>query len=271
MIEERWGLPGARRRTPDRLSPSVTTPSRTAPQTGARRATIQLWAARRWPPKRCRIISAANRMQHRLVAGAASNCPPAGPVVVASSDVNNGSDPKSDRSSVPGGPEGVEYLVRAARVMDIDRLVALSTAGLAVHRVPARSRQRIFSASSCICSRRALSLRRRNASWSEERFSLSGHQSGPAASSARWTSSSSTRSTTWIASPLPSRGGVRSASNKGCTVEALGSDDPAESARWEALGFHAAEPRIDEPWPRRDPPRAAPISTPPCSEPRRRR
>jgi len=38
---------------------------------------------------------------------------------------------------------------------------------------------------------------------------------------------------------------VRSASNKGCTVvEASSSDDPAESARWEALGFSAAEPRI---------------------------
>ena len=38
---------------------------------------------------------------------------------------------------------------------------------------------------------------------------------------------------------------VRSASNKGCTVvEAASSDDPAESARWEALGFSAAGPRI---------------------------
>ena len=38
---------------------------------------------------------------------------------------------------------------------------------------------------------------------------------------------------------------VRSASNKGCTVvEAAGTDDPVESARWEALGFTSAGPHI---------------------------
>ncbi len=38
---------------------------------------------------------------------------------------------------------------------------------------------------------------------------------------------------------------IRSASNKGCTVvEAAASSDPAETARWEALGFTAAGPRI---------------------------
>jgi predicted N-acetyltransferase YhbS len=38
---------------------------------------------------------------------------------------------------------------------------------------------------------------------------------------------------------------IRSASNKGCTVvEAPSSDDPAETARWEALGFAPAGPRI---------------------------
>lgn len=38
---------------------------------------------------------------------------------------------------------------------------------------------------------------------------------------------------------------LRSASNKGCTVvEAIPSTDPADAARWEALGFSAAGPRI---------------------------
>jgi hypothetical protein len=38
---------------------------------------------------------------------------------------------------------------------------------------------------------------------------------------------------------------LRSASNKGCTVvEAIPSSDPADTARWEALGFSAAGPRI---------------------------
>lgn len=38
---------------------------------------------------------------------------------------------------------------------------------------------------------------------------------------------------------------VRSASNKGCTVvEAAGPDDPEEAARWEALGFASSGPHI---------------------------
>ena len=38
---------------------------------------------------------------------------------------------------------------------------------------------------------------------------------------------------------------VRSAANKGCTVvEAAGTDDPVESAPWEALGFTSAGPHI---------------------------
>ena len=74
MIDCTWALPRrAPGRTPDRpSSPAIAVPSRTALQVQLvrRRVTPRSVsrAARRWPPKRCRIISAASRMQHRSAA-----------------------------------------------------------------------------------------------------------------------------------------------------------------------------------------------------------
>ena len=96
-------------------------------------------AARRWPPKRCRIIGIGDpnaipvgRTPTTRAAHATAGLAPAD----GTGRWPPGTDARSDRAPVEGPRSppcevrsfGVEYLVRAARVTDIDRLVALSDA-----------------------------------------------------------------------------------------------------------------------------------------------
>jgi hypothetical protein len=140
----------------------------------------------------------------------------------------------------------VEYLVRAARVTDIDRLVALSDGGLggSPDTSPLAAadllRQLVYLPQASIFVAEA------------QRVVVGGAVLAlrPSVSAGGFVGTvdllvvDPEYDVDRIAAALLEEV-VRSASNKGCTVvEASSSDDPAESARWEALGFSAAGPRI---------------------------
>ena len=144
------------------------------------------------------------------------------------------------------GPVGVEYLVRAARVTDIDRLVALSDAIGWSSRAPSP-----LGAADLL--RQLVYLPQASVFVAESAAHVVGGavlalrpSVVPAATSAPSTSWSSTRRTTPIAiTEALLEELLRSASNKGCTVvEAAQPDDPADPTRWERLGFVAAGPRL---------------------------
>ena len=141
---------------------------------------------------------------------------------------------------------GVEYLVRAARVTDIDRLVALERpdASDGPWCEPARRRgppppARVPSAGQHLRRRGAARRRRVAPSWPCV------PRSAPAASSAPSTCRRRSRLRRGPGHGGPPRGSLRSASNKGCTlVEATSPDDPADLHRWTSQGFVPSGPRI---------------------------
>lgn len=152
--------------------------------------------------------------------------------------------PVAIRSEV--GPTGVEYLVRAARVTDIDRLVALGDGAL----VDVRGKSPLAAAD---LLRQLVYLPQASIFVAEtQRVVVGGAvlalrpsvRAGGFVGAVDLLVVDPEYDVDRITAALLEEV-VRSASNKGCTiVEAAGTDDPVESARWEALGFTAAGPRI---------------------------
>lgn len=140
----------------------------------------------------------------------------------------------------------MEYLVRAARVTDIDRLVALSDGGLgdSPDTSPLAAadlfRQLVYLPQASVFVAEA------------QRVVVGGAvlalrpsvRAGGFVGAVDLLVVDPEQDVERIAAALLEEV-VRSASNKGCTVvEATGSSDPVESARYEALGFSDAGPRI---------------------------
>jgi GNAT superfamily N-acetyltransferase len=140
----------------------------------------------------------------------------------------------------------VEYLVRAARVTDIDRLVALSDGGLsgASDTSPLAAadllRQLVYLPQASIFVAEAQRVVVGGAVLALRPSVRAGGFVGTVDLLVVDPEYDVERITAALLEEV-----VRSASNKGCTVvEAWSSEDPAESARWEALGFRDAGPRI---------------------------
>jgi len=141
---------------------------------------------------------------------------------------------------------GVEYLVRAARVTDIDRLVALSDGSLrdAAGTKPLAAadllRQLVYLPQASIYVAETQRVVVGGAVLALRPSVRAGGFVGAVDLLVVDPEYDVDRVTAALLEEV-----VRSASNKGCTVvEAAGSDDPAESARWEALGFSPSGPRI---------------------------
>jgi GNAT superfamily N-acetyltransferase len=144
------------------------------------------------------------------------------------------------------GPVGVEYLVRAARVTDIDRVVALSDDAVLM----SRSESPLGAAD---LMRQLVYLPQASIFVAEARRALVGGAILALRPSVRAGGYVGTidllvvdpehdadRITEALLEEL-----LRSASNKGCAfVEADRPDDPAVVARWERMGFAEAGPRI---------------------------
>jgi predicted N-acetyltransferase YhbS len=140
----------------------------------------------------------------------------------------------------------VEYLVRAARVTDIDRIVALSEASMRLE----RSGSPLGAAD---LLRQLVYLPQASIFVAETRRTVVGGAILALRPSVRGGGYVGTvdllvvdpaydaeRITEALLEEL-----LRSASNKGCTVvEAVPPDDPATLTRWEQLGFGPAGPRI---------------------------
>ena len=149
-------------------------------------------------------------------------------------DLARPSSEGTDRQPCEVRPDGVEYLVRAARVTDIDRIVALRDDGRSDDRAPrARSMPRISCASSSTCRRPASSSpRRSDTSWvgRSSRFarrSSAGGYVGTIDLLVVDPGHDVDRITEALVEEL-----LRSASNKGCTVVEDGPpDDPMERTR----------------------------------------
>jgi len=144
---------------------------------------------------------------------------------------------------------GVDYLVRAARVTDIDRLVALSDADL-------RSSRRTSPLDAADLLRQLVYLPQASIFVVE----TSRHVVGGAVLALR----PSVRAGGYVGTidllvvdpdyDVDQLTGdllaevIRSASNKGCTVvEAVPPDDPEANARWAKSGFAPSGPRIERP------------------------
>jgi GNAT superfamily N-acetyltransferase len=143
-------------------------------------------------------------------------------------------------------PVGVEYLVRTARVTDIDRLVALSDGALrdAAGKSPIAAadllRQLVYLPQASIFVAEAQRVVVGGAVLALRPSVRAGGFIGAVDLLVVDPEYDIDRVTAALLEEV-----VRSASNKGCTiVEAASSDDPAETARWEALGFTPAGPRI---------------------------
>jgi predicted N-acetyltransferase YhbS len=143
-------------------------------------------------------------------------------------------------------PVGVEYLVRSARVTDIDRLVALSDGSLrdAQGKNPLAAadllRQLVYLPQASIYVAETQRVVVGGAVLALRPSVRAGGFVGAVDLLVVDPEYDVDRVTAALLEEV-----VRSASNKGCTVvEAVGSDDPAELARWEALGFTPAGPRM---------------------------
>lgn len=165
-----------------------------------------------------------------------------------------GAGPGSERAPVEGrrSPScevptfGVEYLVRAARITDIDRLVALSDADLRVGRDASP-----LDAADLL--RQLVYLPQASIFVAEAHRSVVGGavlalrpsvRAGGFVGTIDLLVVDADHDADRITEALLEEA-LRSASNKGCTlVEATRPDDPATLGRWAALGFAPAGPRI---------------------------
>ena len=143
------------------------------------------------------------------------------------------------------GPDGVEYLVRAARVTDIDRFVALERR-TGMHLARARSgaadllRQLVYLPQASIFVAEAQRVVVGGAVLALRPSVAAGGYVGTIDLLVVDPEYDADRITDALLEEF-----LRSASNKGCTVvEAERPDDPAVLARWERMGFPAAGPRI---------------------------
>jgi GNAT superfamily N-acetyltransferase len=141
---------------------------------------------------------------------------------------------------------GVEYLIRAARVMDIDRLVALSDADLGSNRdaSPLDSadllRQLVYLPQASIFVAEAQRVVVGGAVLALRPSVRAGGFVGTIDLLVVDPDHDADRVTDALLEDL-----IRSASNKGCTlVEATRPDDPVALGRWAAQGFAPAGPRI---------------------------
>ena len=144
------------------------------------------------------------------------------------------------------GPDGVEYLVRAARVTDIDRVVALSDASMPVR--PAESplgsanlmRQLVYLPQASIVVAESQRVVVGGAILALRPSVRAGGYVGTIDLLVVDPEHDADRITEALLEEL-----LRSASNKGCTVvEAERPDDPAALARWARIGFTASSLRI---------------------------
>ncbi|HYH92279.1 MAG TPA: hypothetical protein VD763_03885 [Candidatus Saccharimonadales bacterium] len=145
----------------------------------------------------------------------------------------------------------MEYLVRAARVTDIDRLVALSDSALVMD--PGASTRHAAD-----LLRQLVYLPQASIFVAEARRVVVGGAVLALRPSVRASGYVGTIDLL-VVDPDPEHDAaritdalleevVRSASNKGCTlVEAIGPDDPAASERWTAQGFVPSGPRLQRP------------------------
>ena len=144
---------------------------------------------------------------------------------------------------------GVEYLVRAARVTDIDRLVALSDADLRGARVAGTLdsadllRQLVYLPQASIFIAEAQRLVVGGAVLALRPSVRAGGFVGTIALLVVDPGHDADRVTDALLEEV-----LRSASNKGCTlVEAGSPDDPGVLSRWIARGFVPAGPHIQRP------------------------
>jgi GNAT superfamily N-acetyltransferase len=144
---------------------------------------------------------------------------------------------------------GVEYLVRAARVTDIDRLVALGDADLRDGRDTSPLdagdllRQLVYLPQASIFVAETHRVVVGGAVLALRPSVRSGGFVGTIDLLVVDPDHDADRVTEALLEEV-----IRSASNKGCTiVEASRPDDPAAIARWAALGFSPAGPRIHRP------------------------
>ena len=144
------------------------------------------------------------------------------------------------------GPDGVEYLVRAARVTDIDRVVALSDASMPMR--PADSplgsanlmRQLVYLPQASIVVAESQRVVVGGAILALRPSVRAGGYVGTIDLLVVDPEHDADRITEALLEEL-----LRSASNKGCTVvEAERPDDPAALARWARIGFTASSLRI---------------------------
>ena len=208
-------------------------------------------AARRWPPKRCRILADGDlnaipvgrtldvpRERPSLLdderiagPGIASFEPDRGPAVAESCEVV---------------PVSVEYLVRAARVTDIDRVVALGDDPLQTDRgerplgVADLMRQLVYLPQASIVVAEAKRVVVGGAILALRPSVRAGGYVGTIDLLVIDAEYDVDRITEALLEEL-----VRSASNKGCTiVEAERPDDADALARWQRMGFSETGPRI---------------------------
>jgi GNAT superfamily N-acetyltransferase len=144
------------------------------------------------------------------------------------------------------GPVGVEYLVRAARVTDIDRVVALSDDEVRMGRSDSPlgatdlMRQLVYLPQASIVVAEARRVVVGGAILALRPSVRAGGYVGTIDLVAIDPEYDLDRITEALLEEL-----VRSASNKGCTiVEAERPDDPATLARWQRMGFSEAGPCI---------------------------
>ena len=144
------------------------------------------------------------------------------------------------------GPDGVEYLVRAARVTDIDRIVALSDASMQMDRAESPlgaadlMRQLVYLPQASIVVAETRRVVVGGAILALRPSVRAGGYVGTIDLLVVDPEHDADRVTEALLEEL-----LRSASNKGCTVvEADRPDEPTVLARWERMGFGESGPRI---------------------------
>ena len=208
-------------------------------------------AARRWPPKRCRILAIGASIAtsgRRAPAGGCRAVRRSPPEARSRSPGRSRSSPVADASVAHPrevAPVSVDYQVRAARITDIDRLVALcaGTSSMDDGDGPARRARPPPPARLPAAGERRSSPRSARDDRRRRRSSRSGRRSAPAGSSAPSTSSCRSRRhdvgrrrpTSLIEEVL------RSARNKGCASRRGG--PPDRPGRAGSLGAARLPPR----------------------------
>ena len=207
--------------------------------------------ARRWSPKRCRILTTGDPIAivdgrtRQRVASVRSFAADEGTAGLGDISIDFRSG-RVDRRPCEVRPVGVEYLVRAARVTDIDRIVALSDESGWMDRgesslgAAALLRQLVYLPQASIVvaetQRRVVGA----ALLALRPSVIAGGYVGTIDLLVVDPAHDVDRVTEALVEEL-----LRSASNKGCSVvETVRPDDPMEWTRLDRLGFGEAGPRL---------------------------